>query len=129
MIRATDQLVFLYTDDLPRAATFYGQVLGLPLAMDQGSCKLFRTSPGAILGVCDLAHRERGTKGITVSFLVEDVDATYAALVAKGVAFEGPPRTAMSGQVRGAFFRDPDGYRLEIQSFTDPGWDRSRAAD
>ncbi len=128
MIRATDRLLFLYTDDLPRSATFYGQVLGLPLAMDQGSCKLFRTAPGAILGVCDLAHRERGTKGITVSFLVEDVDATYAALAAKGVVFEGP-RTAMGGQVRGAFFRDPDGYRLKIQSFTDPGWDRSSTGD
>lgn len=128
MIAATDQLVFLYTDDLPRAARFYGETLELPLAMDQGSCKLFRTAPGAVLGVCDLAHRERGTKGITVSFLVADVDATYAALAAKGVVFEGPPRTGTSGLVRGAFFRDPDGYRLEIQSFTDPAWDRTRAA-
>jgi enamine deaminase RidA (YjgF/YER057c/UK114 family) len=29
----------------------------------------------------------------------------------------------MNGTAYGAFFRDPDGYRLEIQEFADPRWD------
>ena len=124
MTFADHQLIFLYTDDLETSARFYGEVMGLPLAQDQGRCKLFQAAPGAIVGVCDLAHRERGTAGITLSFVVADVDATYEKLRSKGVVFDGPPKWGMGGMVYGCFFRDPNGYRLEIQSFRDADWNK-----
>ncbi len=48
-----DQLVtFLYTRDLERSAAFYGDMLGLPLVLDQGGCRIFRISRDAFLGIC-----------------------------------------------------------------------------
>jgi len=36
------QITFLYTRDLATTARFYEQVLGLPLAVDQGDCRITR---------------------------------------------------------------------------------------
>jgi catechol 2,3-dioxygenase-like lactoylglutathione lyase family enzyme len=122
-------LTFLYTDDLPRAIAFYRDTLGLePVIEQSGQVMIFRINPGAYLGVCDLPNRPRGTDGVMVTFVV-DVDETYARLKAKGVTFDGPPGPMMNGTVYAAFFRDPDGYRLEIQEFRDPRWDALFDAD
>ncbi len=114
-------VTFLYTDDLPRLSRFYEGVLGLERVLDQGACRILRASPTALIGLCDLPGRPRGTAGVLVSFAVADVDAAHAALLARGVVFEGPVATGMAGTVRSAFFRDPEGYRLEIQSFLRAG--------
>ena len=58
--------------------------------------------------------------GVTVTLVVADVDAAFATLSARGVVFDGAP--VARGGHRSAFFRDPVGYRLEIQSFDDPRW-------
>jgi len=118
-----DQLLtFLYTDDLKGMVAFYRDVMGLREVIDQGAAVIFQVNAGAYLGVCDLPHRPRGTKGVMVTF-VRDVDAEYARLSALGVEFEGPPALFMDGTVYAAFFRDPEGYHLEIQEFRNPDWD------
>ena len=109
-------ITFLYTDDLPRLSRFYEGVLGLELVIDQGACRILRASATALVGLCDLPHRPRGTDGVMLTFAVADVDAAHAALLARGVAFEGPVATSMAGTVRSAFFRDPEGYRLALKS-------------
>jgi len=49
---AFDQFVtFLYTRDLERSAAFYGELLGLPLVLDQGGCRIFRVARDGFLGV------------------------------------------------------------------------------
>ena len=129
MATPTGQLLtFLYTDDLPRSVAFYRHVMDLTAVIDQGRVVIFQVNAGAYLGISDLPNRPRGTDGVMVSF-VRDVDATYAKLTARGVAFDGPPALYMEGTVYGAFFRDPDGYRLEMQEFRDPRWDALFAAD
>ncbi|MDX2170817.1 MAG: VOC family protein [Deltaproteobacteria bacterium] len=45
-----------------------------------------------------------------LTFQVDDVEATHAALAARGIAFVHPPQQAMWGY--GAELRDPDGYRI-----------------
>lgn len=122
MVPKGQQLTFLYTDDLKRSVAFYQHVLDLEPVLDQGRAVLFRVNEGAYLGVCDRPDRPRGTDGVMVSFVC-DVDATYAKLLARGVVFDGPPGPQMEGRVYAAFFRDPDGYRLEIQAFRDAAWD------
>ena len=122
MVPKGQQLTFLYTDDLARSVAFYRDVLDLELVVDQGRAVLFRVNDGAYLGVSDRADRPRGTAGVMVSFVC-DVDATYARLEARGVTFDGPPGPQMEGTVYAAFFRDPAGYRLELQEFRDPRWD------
>jgi catechol 2,3-dioxygenase-like lactoylglutathione lyase family enzyme len=50
------------------------------------------------------------------TFQVDDVDATYAELAARGVTFVGPPARHFWGY--GAELDDPDGYRLML-------WDKA----
>ena len=56
------------------------------------------------------------------TFLVADVEAAYGHLRATAVAFDGPPHPDEAGTVLSCFFRDPEGYWLELQEFRDPGW-------
>jgi catechol 2,3-dioxygenase-like lactoylglutathione lyase family enzyme len=52
-----------------------------------------------------------------VALRVDDLQATYDELSAKGVRFFGPPRAIDDGQLAGwrwAYFADPDGIALEL---------------
>ena len=51
--------------------------------------------------------------------LVLDVAAYFKA---RGVAFDGPPNMLGGRTVYSAFFKDPEGYWLEIQEFNEPRW-------
>ena len=54
---------------------------------------------------------------VHVSFLVEDLDAAYAELAAKGVRFKSPPVAIDHGRNRGAkavYLLDPDDITLEL---------------
>ena len=116
-------VTWLYTDDLEKLLPFYRDVLGLEMVLEQSRCRVFRTAPGAFLGICCMAERPLGTKGVMVTFLGEDVQAMYEALVARGVdTFEHPPRKLGDGSLIGTFFRDPQGYHLQIQQFLDARW-------
>lgn len=115
-------MTFFYTDDLERLSRFYRETLELPLVLDQGVCHIFRVSETSFLGVCNKKDRPRGTKGVMFTFLCEDVEAMYAYLKGKGVVFDAPPDMSGGRTVYSAFFRDPEGYWLEIQEFRDPRW-------
>ncbi|MBU8546932.1 MULTISPECIES: VOC family protein [Roseomonadaceae] len=121
-IFSEQNVVWLYTDDLDRLAQFYGEVLGLPLVMDQGICRIFQVSPTGFLGVCNKADRPRGTRGMMFTFLVQDLDTAYARLLARGVVFDGPPELSGGGMVYSCFLHDPEGYWLQLQEFRDPRW-------
>jgi catechol 2,3-dioxygenase-like lactoylglutathione lyase family enzyme len=55
---------------------------------------------------------EQDTAALILS--VDDVDALYARLKAKGVEFVGPPTNRDVWGIRAAHFRDPDGNLIEI---------------
>jgi catechol 2,3-dioxygenase-like lactoylglutathione lyase family enzyme len=115
-------IAWLYTDELERLAGFYRDVMELPQVLDQGNCRIFQVSPTGFLGICDTPGRPRGTKGMMFTLLVEDVDAAYEHYQARGVVFDGSPQANAEGTRRSCFFRDPEGYWLELQEFTDPRW-------
>ena len=54
----------------------------------------------------------------------EALDGIYDELRSKGVAFETVPTVNAAYNIYNCFFRDPDGYLLEIQKFLDPHWPR-----
>lgn len=115
-------ITWLYTEDLEKLVRFYTDVMELEQVLDQRRCRVFRTGPDAFLGVCSMAERPLGTKGMMYTFLCADVQAMYDFLLAKGVVFEHPPAVRGDGTVLSTFFRDPEGYHLEIQEFRDPRW-------
>lgn len=124
MIRpAVDQQVtFLFTHDLAETAQFYEDILGLPLVLDQGNCRIYRVSGDAFLGFCrKLAEPGKG-EGIILTLVSQEVDAWHAYLQAKGVPVEKPPVNHPDYNIYHFFLRDPNGYLIEIQRFLDPAW-------
>ena len=118
----SDTITFLYTRDLAATAQFYEDVLGLRLAVDQGSCRVYRVSAGGFIGFCEREHAPGEPQGVIVTFVTDEVDAWAQRLVQAGVRLEKPPSLNETYGIYHLFFRDPSGYLLEIQRFVDPQW-------
>jgi len=130
----TQQVTFLYVRDLARSYAFYEQILGLAPVLDQGVARIYRVGQGdAFLGICltsgvqQAPTADRAPLGVIFTFVTPDVDGWYAHLTAKGVTFEKAPAENARYQIYNCFFRDPDGYLLEIQRFLSPDWPAPRA--
>jgi catechol 2,3-dioxygenase-like lactoylglutathione lyase family enzyme len=111
------QITFLYTADLAATARFYEEMLGLPLALDQGDCRIYQVSRDGLLGFCQRASAPQQPAGIIVTLVTQDVDGWHARLARQGVAFEHPPALNPTYNIYHCFLRDPNGYLLEIQHF------------
>ena len=115
-----DGLISFYPcRDLQATTAFYRQ-LGLAIARDQGSCVIFRVAAGGYLGFCEHAQALPEHPGLILTLLLDEVDAAYEQLTALGVVIEGPPEFSERFGITHFFARDPDGYRLELQRFSDP---------
>lgn len=110
----------LFVRDIAAARHFYAGQLGLPLQVDgraQGFCVF---QPGAMRLVveqvpADAPADEQVLVGrfSGLSFRVDDVQAAYRALQARGVPFDGTPEPQPWGGVL-ATLRDPDGNALQL---------------
>ncbi|MCP4423816.1 MAG: VOC family protein [Chloroflexi bacterium] len=117
------QVTFLYTADLEETAVFYETILQLPLVLDQGACRIYRTGGGAFLGFCrHLTGGQAQTSGVILTLVSQDVDGWYGYLRQKGILFEKPPQRNPKFNIYHCFLRDPNGYLIEIQRFEDPTW-------
>jgi catechol 2,3-dioxygenase-like lactoylglutathione lyase family enzyme len=96
---------------------FYTETLGFPIVGKfEGRNVVFIDIGGTTieLGQGDAQAEEPPKSGLMhLAFEVDDVDATYEELRAKGVEFTIEPRSPF-GDLRIAFFRDPDGNSLEL---------------
>jgi catechol 2,3-dioxygenase-like lactoylglutathione lyase family enzyme len=116
------QITFLYTRDLEETARFYEEVLDLPLALDQGDCRIYRASHDGFLGFCRRAVAPDAPQGVILTLVTSDVDEWFAYLQGRGVQFERPPVPNPNYNIYHCFLRDPNGYLIEIQRFNDPAW-------
>lgn len=117
-------ITFFYYRDLPRAMRFYEDILGLPLAIDQGWCKIYRIAAGAHVGLVDESrgmNKWLPDKCVQLCIRVPDVDAWYA--YAQEEALDGLSDLFVNDQIgiRAFVFNDPEGYQIEIQSTTRMG--------
>jgi glyoxylase I family protein len=96
---------------------FYTEILGFPIVGEfEGRNVVFIDIGGTTieLGKGDVEAGEPPKSGLMhLAFEVDDVDATFEELRAKGVEFTIEPRTPF-GDLRIAFFCDPDGNSLEL---------------
>ncbi len=116
-------LTFLHCEDIERTTKFYTEILDLPLVLDQGGCRIFRINDGSFIGFCQ--RPVPTTKGTIITFVDNDVDGWAERLKQKGVKLEKEPTHNVEYLIYHIFFRDPDGYLLEIQRFDDPDWKES----
>ena len=117
-------ITFLYYRDLPTAMRFYEDVLGLPLSIDQGWCKIYRIAEGAHVGLVDETkgmNDWQANKCVQLCIRVPDVDAWYA--YAKEEALDGLSQLFVNDEIgiRAFVFNDPEGYQIEIQTATRVG--------
>jgi catechol 2,3-dioxygenase-like lactoylglutathione lyase family enzyme len=117
-----DQITFLYTRDLPATAHFYEQVLQLPLVLDQGKCRIYAVAPHAYLGFCLRSEAPEQPQGVIVTLVTHQVDEWHRHLIDHGVVIEKPPQYNAEYHIYHCFFRDPNGYVIEIQRFLSLDW-------
>lgn len=122
------QITFLYTQDLTTTAEFYEAVMGFPLVLDQGGCRIYETAQNAYLGFCERTAATAET-GVILTIVTDDVDLWYGRLEDADVRIDKAPAVNESYGIYHCFARDPNGYQIEIQRFLDPDWRNSASSD
>lgn len=111
--------------DLERSLHFYRDILGLPVVEDltlETGVRLvhLRVGEGATVELFGrpeplAAIAPAPQAGLThLALAVDDVDAVYAELRAKGVEFTGAPRPGLGQTRKLVFCKDPDGTLIEF---------------
>jgi len=120
------QIVFIYVRDLKNSSAFYEGIMGFPLVLDQGSCRIIQTAEGGYLGYCSQGEKSPGEKNLILTLVTTQVDDWYAYLQEKGVKIFDPPKINPKYDIYHFFLKDPDGYLVEIQQFLNPAWENGR---
>jgi catechol 2,3-dioxygenase-like lactoylglutathione lyase family enzyme len=131
MLAHNDATAMIAVKDLGRARKFYENVLGLtPSAPQSSEVQVYQTGNSKIaVYVSQYAGTNRAT---AVTWEVGDVEAVVRDLKERGVGFEhyDMPQTRrvgdvhMSGPIRNAWFKDPDGNILSLINRMDVSQDR-----
>ena len=115
--------ITLFVEDLEAAKRFYQMAFGLPVVYEDGASAVFnfeRTminllkieSAGELIAPATVATRAAGSR-MVFTLQVDDVDASCAALTARGVRLLNGPMDRPWG-IRTASFADPAGHIWEI---------------
>lgn len=116
----------LLVDHIEVCRDFYKNKLGLSerIAVAEGVYYVFATDGGSLalykrelmesVGGVAISSEKKADKAVLV-FSVEDVDATYKELTAKGIQFIREPHNQETWEIRVAHFRDPEGNLIEIE--------------
>lgn len=120
-------IVFLATNDLPQTADFYEDKMGLPLALDQGKCRIYKVAREAFIGFYEQAETP-SVEGVIVTIVTRQVDEYCNLLRTRGVVVEKEPVYNANYKIYHCFLRDPNGYLVEIQRFEDPRWKDNNGA-
>jgi len=107
-------VVMLGVRDLNRSASFYRDLLGLPLKTQFPGFAFFDAGNVSLVLNEPLAKAKTPIAGATeIVFSVLDVQQSYEALRANGIQFRTEPRN-VNGTDWAANFDDPDGHTLSI---------------
>jgi uncharacterized glyoxalase superfamily protein PhnB len=124
MIRNVNASV-LFVEDVDRVTAFYRDILGVEvvytddvsaaLRMEGQDFAIVALSEGVKMLNEDVLGVKKGAgHRVMLCADVEDVDAVYESLVAKGVKFINPPEDKHWGW-RTAYFADPEGNVWELR--------------
>ena len=111
----------VWAETCPHYLMMTQNVLGLPLAIDQGWCKIYQICPGARVGLVDEAkgmNKWAAIKPVQLYIRVTQVDDCYAHELAKELDNLSELFANDTLGIRAFAFNDPDGYQIETQSAT-----------
>lgn len=113
-------MTFLYVHDMEKAVDFVENALECHAVFEPSWAKVYQVANGAYLGIVDQSEgsvKESYQGGTLVSLTVESVDSYYERIKAYGVHELSDIKTFEDIGVRSFFFKGPEGYDFEIQSF------------
>lgn len=117
-------ITFLPCKDLNEILRFYKDILGLTVALEQGDCIIFQIGASSHIsywGFC--SHYDEfiePAKRVCLTLVVDTPDEVMALtkyLKEKKVVCYREPQSTSQFKIFNAFFTDPMGYTIEIQSF------------
>jgi len=117
------QITFFYYPELAPAATFYEEVLGLPVVVDQGWARIYRVNGTAFLGLVAGEkgfHQAQEKSAVLLTLVVDDATAWYAYLQEQRVPLLTELQHREDIQIRCFYLQDPGGYSIEVQEFLQP---------
>ena len=112
-------ITFLGTKDLNETSDFYQHILGLTIYKDQGVCLIFNVNSQSKIGFCSHMSILHKDKNPILTFVTEEVDEFYSRLIEVGLKMTEKPKINHKFNIYHFFFKDPNGYTLEIQEFLD----------
>jgi methylmalonyl-CoA/ethylmalonyl-CoA epimerase len=107
--------IAIYVADLPRSKEFYGQKLGLRHLFDAGNMSFFQC--GEVRLLIGASDKPIATGGVILYFRVADINATCAALSARGVPVAQEPHLVArmpDHDLWLAVLNDPDSHPIEL---------------
>ena len=104
--------VYYWTRDMDRAVSFYGEVLGLPVANRTGN-EWAEFQAGPVRLALHGTEERSLPASWTVVFRVDDLDEARWALQQRGVVFDGH-ESEVPGFARFTTFHDPDGNPVQL---------------
>ncbi|MFP4459726.1 MAG: VOC family protein [Candidatus Zixiibacteriota bacterium] len=122
-MKISEQITFIYTNDLERTSKFYGEILGFPLVHDQGTCRIYKSTDKSYIGFCQ-KDIEILASHVILTFVTDDVDKYYEKLKEAEVDIVKKPQNNPEFNIYHLFCHDPNGYLVEIQRFNDPDWNK-----
>lgn len=120
-IGLVNQHVDFLTYKVEQVRKFYGDVLGFRTEQQEPNLNylIVNVTPDSSLGFMpphpQMTGEQPPPREPTLYFVVKDVDKTFATLVAKGVAFMGPPQEMPWGH-RVVMTTDPEGRTVMLGS-------------
>ncbi len=114
----------LFVQDLNKCMMFYRDILGLPATFNddvsfgftlgnQDFIVLKVSAAAEMVGEEAMSLHKGLSHTVLLCIGVEDVDAEYKSLTAKGLTFVKPPKSQAWGR-RTAYFADPEGNLFEL---------------
>ena len=115
--------ITLFVEDLDETKRFYQEVFGLPVHFEDDASAVFKfgdllinllqsTAAVELIEPASVASADAGAR-LQLTIDVDDVDATCAELISRGVQLLNGPMDRPWG-IRTASFRDPAGHIWEI---------------
>lgn len=115
----------VYVDDMEKCATFYRDVLGIPLDYAIEGWTQFMSSGAALVLHPKTARQKSQPQGsaVHIAFRVNDLDAVYRNLLAQSVRFLAPPAIVRFG--KHATLLDPEDNPIDLIEWTSPNQARA----
>ena len=115
-------IVWFYYKDMDAIQSFYEEVMGFDLVVDQGWAKIYRIGPSGYFGPVDESrgmHHFTEEKAVTLSIFTANIDQWYEYLSDHERVEMRSQKIESEDEYRAFIAYDPEGYYLEWDVFND----------